>query len=341
MGRFPRRAVIISLLLPVLSTLLVGGACAVILASWYGHSDRATTLVTGRGDAVSGFSGNETYTESVDVWWEDTAGEGHSAEFRVPAGSAEWPPSRPFQIRYDPADPEGLAFPAGADASLVIAPEPPWWVLFFAAPFLLLTAGIAGGWWRRIRAARTALAQPGVRYRVVPFAVRGTTGAIGSTKTTDVGLGTLLIPADAPFDEEAFRTGQPLARPAGSRWQPAMWSPGFACLTPGQEVTAHIGEGKDGRAVLGTADGSVWPSGPLRDKDFPRRQQVLVAFRSPVNSRVKPGKAYLIPPLFGLCAAPAAFRAPGTLLILPFALFLSYSLGIFMWAWRGGIPGER
>jgi hypothetical protein len=340
MGRFPRRAIVISLLLPVLGTLLTGGIGVGILVSWYGHSDRATTVVTGRGDAVTGFSGNETMIESVDVWWEDAAGDGHEAEFRVPEGS-QLPQTRPFQIRYDPADPEGLAFPAGADASLVIAPQPPWWVLLFAAPFLLLTVGIIWGWWSRIRAARTAAAQPGVRYRVVPFAIRGTTGALGSTKELDVGLGTLLLPADDPFDEDTFSTGRPLVNPPGSRWQRTMWSPGFACLTPGQEVTAHVGDGKDGRAVLVTADGPVWPTGPLRDNSLPRRQQVRVALRSPVNSRIRPGKAYLVAPLFGLCAAPAAFRSPGTLLLLPLAVLLGYSLGIFAWAWRGGIPGER
>ncbi|MET0495818.1 MAG: hypothetical protein ABW000_22045 [Actinoplanes sp.] len=107
--------------------------------------------------------------------------------------------NQPFQIRYDPGDPDGLAFPAEADAGRVVAPEPPWWVLLVAAPLILLTAAmaaawrrrggggvaaaawrrggggvaVAAAWWRRIRVARAAAARPGRPYRVVPYVVRG------------------------------------------------------------------------------------------------------------------------------------------------------------------------
>ncbi|MFG1610976.1 hypothetical protein [Actinoplanes sp. NPDC049265] len=43
-------------------------------------------------------------------------------------------------------------------------------------------------------------------------------------------------------------------------------------------------------------------------------------------------------PSFGLCFAPAAFRAPEALLVMPYAILLGYSINLAVWGWRGGIP---
>lgn len=334
LGSFPRRAIVISFLLPGLGILIVGGICLGILADWYGKDDRATVVVTGDGRAVGEFETDDTVR--YDVWWKDADGDGHEAQYRVPDGSRL--ESKPFPVRYDPADPEGLVFPAGPDADQVIPPTPPWWVLFFLVPFVILAGGMALGWRSRILGARAAAARPGVPYRVVPFVVESTQAGFGSSRTVDVGLGTVLLPAGTTVDEETVKPGRDLVLPPGALWQRAMWTRGFATLTPGHEVTAHITEGKGGRALLTTKDGTVWPAGPLSDKPFPKRVPVKVAYRTAVNSRVAPGRAYLIAPLFGLCAAPAAVRSPLALLFLPYAILLGYSLGIFVWGWRGGIP---
>ena len=331
---FPRRAIVITFLLPALGILIVGGICVGILADWYAKSDRATAVVTGRGSAVGEFGSDNTVR--YDVWWEDAGGDGHEAQYRVPDGSRL--EDGPFQVRYDPADPEGLVFPAGPDADRVIPPAPQWWVLFFLLPFVILAVGLALGWRSRIAGARAAAARPGVPYRVVPFVMESNQSGFGSSRTVDVGLGTVLLPAGTPVDEEIYKPGRDLVLPPGALWQRAMWNRGFATLTPGHEVTAHITEGKGGRALLTTKEGTVWPAGPLSDKPFPKRVPVKVAYRTAVNSRVRPGKAYLVTPLFGLCVAPAAIRTPLALLFLPYAVLLGYSLGIFAWGWRGGIP---
>ena len=149
MGRYPRRAIVISLLLPLLSTLVIGGIGTGILLAWHRHDTRATTVVTGRGDVISSGSGNETVR--VDVWWKDATGDGREARFRVPDGR-EYEQSRPFAIRYDPADPDGVVFPAdAAGAALIIPPAPPWWVLLPSVPFVLLTLGFGLGWLTRVR----------------------------------------------------------------------------------------------------------------------------------------------------------------------------------------------
>ncbi|MDP9794287.1 hypothetical protein J2S43_002799 [Catenuloplanes nepalensis] len=333
MGRFPRRAMVISLLLPVIGTLVLGGIGVAILAGWFGHEGRATTVVTGRGDAMR--NGGEI-TERMDVWWEDADGEGHEARFRVPGGSTL--ESGPFDVRYDPADPEGIAFPAGAEAELVHAPSPPWWVLLFAAPFALLAGGVAWAWRRRVEAARLAAGRPGVPYRVVPI-VFETAAGIGRSRTVDSGLGTLLVPPDVPFDPDACRVAGPVPELPGARWQHTMWSPGFGCLRPGQEVTAHVGEGKGGRAVLVTGDGTVWPVSRLREGPVPGLARV--SGTSAINSRVSPGKDYLLAPLAGIFVAPVALATPGFVLLLPLVILFGFSMTIAVWAFRGGIPADH
>jgi hypothetical protein len=331
-GTFPRRAMVISFLFPVLALLLVGGIGAGILISWHGHDSAARTEVTGRGDALGDYESGRA--EGLDVYWKDPGGAGHEIRYRVPEGTV-LKQSQPFRIRYDPDDVEGLVFPAGAEARLVIAPQPPWWVLFFAAPFLLIIAGVALGWWLRLRAARDAAGTPGETYRVVPIVSWGTMASGASVRHVPIAVGLMLMPRGEPFDEDDYRAGRELPRPANLKLQKVMWNPAFARLIPGQELIVHLGA--NGRAVVRTADGTVWPVGRAKAK-WPRR--VTVASRTPVNSRIRPSKAYLLAPLAGIILAPFAFMSVAGLLVLPFALLLSYCVTSLLWAWRSGLPAD-
>jgi len=143
-------------------------------------------------------------------------------------------------------------------------------------------------------------------------------------------MGTLLLPVDAEVTFEG-------RRPPGGRWQNVMWNPVFARLSPGDLVTAHLG---GGRAVLTTEHGTIWPAGPLWDKDFRTGQRITAAARTPVNARVAPGRTYLVAPLAGFVTVPILFAAPGVLLLVPFAVLLGYSVSIFLWAWRSGVPKD-
>jgi hypothetical protein len=173
-------------------------------------------------------------------------------------------------------------------------------------------------------------------WRVVPLR-RDSTAVLGSTREYTIGAYVLLLPADATNAEvEAVTAGRFAVLPIGACWQPVMWNEAFNRLTPGQTVCARIGAER-ARVVLDTADGRVWPAGPLRDKPFNRRTRVVGYFAAPSGSRVLPGRLYTVAPLAGLVvAAPFILRAG---LLLPLlTILLGYSIGMFIWAWRGGLP---
>ncbi len=324
--RFPRYAMVVSLVVAAASAVFAALLGALMVSQWQAREARADTEVVGRASPISSFrsDGWTSYVSEVDVVWIDPAGEVHEVRFDVPDGST-WTSGEDFRLRYDPANPDAGAFPAGADARRVTGVHPPWWGLLLVVPFLVLIGAVAAAWRVRVRRADAAAASPPQRWRVVPLVRSATVGATGGS--VNVGVSTMLVPLDA---------GGAVGPPRGAVWQPVMWGRGVAALRPGDEVDARIG---GGRAVLDTDGGHrIWPAGRLRDGDGagPPRHHVG-AIGAAGAGRARPSGWYLFAPvpgvLFGTILPAPWFTVPAVL-----AFFTS--LVVFLWAWRGGVPHD-
>ncbi|MEV4518029.1 hypothetical protein AB0K00_54870 [Dactylosporangium sp. NPDC049525] len=332
-GRFPRHAMVLSLLVSAAAAVLAVALGALMVSQWYSRSDRADTEVVGRPSPISsiGSDGWTSYVSAVEVVWTDADDEVHIVRFDVPDGS-DWSSREEFRLRYDPANPDVDAFPAGDDARLVTGVHPPWWGLFLVLPFLLFAGAAAAAWRVRVRRAHAAAAGPPSRWRVVPLVWTGTVGATGGS--VNIGVATMLVPADADPPEPGIG---PVVPPPGALWQPVMWSREVADLRAGDEVTARISEGRAGRAVIDTDGGHrIWPSGRLRAGAYlPRHRTGAIRHASATWPR--PSGWYLFAPvpgiLFGMILPSAWFTVP-----LVVAFF--YCLVFTVWAWRGGVPHD-
>lgn len=330
--RFPRHAMLLSLLVPAVSAVLTVLLGVLMVSQWYSRSARADTEVVGRASPISSFrsDGWTSYVSEVHVVWTDPGGELHEVRFDVRDGS-EWKSTEEFRLRYDPANPDVDAFPAGDDARRVTGVRPPWWGLSLVLPFLVLIGAVGAAWRVRVRRAEAAAACPPSRWRVVPLVRSAVVGATGGT--VNVGVATMLVPVDA----DPPGRGGPVVSPPGAVWQPVMWGREVAALNAGDEVDARISEGRSGRAVIDTDGGHrIWPAGRLRaSAHLPQHQAGTIGTAG--AGRPRPSGWYLFAPVPGLLFGTIL---PSPWFTVPVVLVFLYSLVFFVWAWRGGVPHD-
>lgn len=329
--RFPRYAMVLSVLVPAASAVLAALLGALMVSQWNSRSARADTEVLGRASPISSFrSGDSTsYVSEIHVVWTDPAGELHELRFDVPDGS-EWTSGEDFRLRYDPAHPDVDAFPAGDDARRVTGVGPPWWGLLLVLPFLALIGAVVAAWWVRVGRVGAAAACPPSRWRVVPLVRSAEVGATGGS--VNVGVATMLV----PLDVDPPAAGGAVVLPKGALWQPVMWSRELATLRPGDEVDARISGGRSGRAVIDTDRGfRIFPGGRLRAGTVLPRHRIG-AMRTG-GGRPRPSGWYLFAPVPGVFFGAIL---PSPWFTVPVVVAFLYSLVCFLWAWRGGVPHD-